>query len=302
MIAMGIIGFGALAPMSTSDYFAKANLVAETRGDHIKLRSAVTSVLSLKQEVGCTERQSGNGKNCCADDLRLLSGSSVRVPAFNSGTPPPILAADNIELRVTMGSAGGDIISTTDPSTNPNAVARNQRFYKVVLVGDFRAKSRETNGAIYSGGVSITGTRTSAVIKGPPMTALVPLEFEIDASGELTSCVVRPNQQTLAGSNSNSYEHCLQSGGIPIPSNVGNLCRFRRLTPISGGTLPCPAGFTGDANEAIGCTVNTSTSGFCAAKIPECPSGSTRDPAPAPGQVGQGEPSLQNGRNSRAIH
>src|SRR5690606_17150824 len=59
--------------------------------------------------------------------------------------------------------------------------------------------------------------------------------------------------------------------GIPVPSRVGNLCRFRGLTkmPEVGQVLPCPAGFIGNPLEE-GCVVNPELKGL-AMTIPPCP-------------------------------
>lgn len=254
-VALGLMALGGLALMATGDYFLKSRLASESRSAHTDLRNLVQTALSQKITT-CNPPTVCTSVNQCKTNLNgVVATPPLSVPTAGGTPVPSITSLNNIELAI---SIGGTPLVTSGKS-------KDHLDYKVFLTGEF--KSQSSTETVYAGAVEIIGKRNS-FLRGGDLTARVPLEFRVNNSGVVTDCFTRPTEGVLALFE-NTLNSCRGAGGMPVPTDYGSFCRFRRPVPIVLGPMPCPDGFLG--TPATGCTVDMGPESPFMKVIPPCP-------------------------------
>lgn len=273
VIAMGLMALGGLALMATGDYFLKSRLASESFSSHIVLRNLIQTALSQKATtcVGtvCTST------NLCKTNLR----SKASIPVKGA-----LEESDDVNLAIYVGGGAGTLLAESG-SLNAAATAReisDHLKYKILLVG--RQKSNTPTSTTYTGSVVVIGDR-KLLGRSDSLRADVPVEFSINNTGGIIDCSTRPAARMIA-IGPNTADACMSAGGIPVPSTIGNLCRFRAPPVIAAPEVDCPIGFVGDPlNKNIDCTQDLTKTSDWIEFIPPCPSGFTPDPVMAKGSL-----------------
>lgn len=267
-IALGLMGIGALALMTTSEYFLKSKVANESRAAHTDLRNLVQQALAQKTKVCPGGSTACSVVNNCRASLRSKTGGPVPIPTAKIQSHDNLDASDNLELAVYMGSPrptlviqSGNVASTT----NARERADKQR-YKVVLVGRYKSETPTT--ITYAGAIEITADR---ILQGRPdvLRASVPLDFTMDRiTNAFEDCTTRPTERVIAGGD-NTVNGCQTAGGTPVPTSIGMLCRFKTPPILSVPPVTCPPGFVGDPKVA--CMLDKSADSPLIDSIPACP-------------------------------
>jgi hypothetical protein len=273
---LALAAVGMLALLATQDYFEKARLTIETRATHTTRRNQIYQALSNRIKV-CPPGGLPSScvvQNACPLNLLAKNGGGISIPLSKLATLDPIRLDDRIELAVKVGTGGAPfIVSRTlggagAPAAQPTQSERQDRLqYDVLLTGSYRS---QTAGGLrtYVGAVELIGHR-NLIGRDDELRAQVPIEFTIDSGGALTDCVARTSERTITGG-LNTIDQCLEAGGVTIPSDLGNLCRFRTPPPLPDLKVACPPGFIGD--PAVACTLDPDDDATFLQTIPACPS------------------------------
>ncbi len=145
---------------------------------------------------------------------------------------------------------------------------RDHQRYTISLTGSFvqdSASERE-----FSGSILIVGKRVGLGNEMPDLSATVPIRFKVNKNSpyDISQCEVRTEERPIA-SGSNSVGDCQAAGGIPVPTEIGMLCRFRSKLQMKPLSAICPAGFKGD--PLTGCSVDPDADADQSYGIPDCP-------------------------------
>lgn len=263
---MGLVALGGLALMTTSDYFLKSRVASDSRSAHTDLRNLVQLALAQKTRVCSGGPATCRSVNNCRSSLKDKSGGALLIPAAKIQAHAPLTEADNVELGVYMDTTPIIRSGNASSTTSAREKADHQR-YKILLVGNY--KSDTATSVTYSGSVEIIADRTQQGRSGSMLRASLPLDFTMDSgSGAFEDCSTRPTERVIAGSD-NTVNSCLAAGGIPVPTSIGMLCRFRAPMVITFPQVICPPGFIGD--PYVACTLDQSADSPLIDSIPACP-------------------------------
>jgi hypothetical protein len=279
-IALGLSALGGMALLGVSDYFQNARIAIETRATHTQLRNQIFQALSQKISK-CTNPANCVVTNLCTSNLQAAAGSliipgSKLTSAYNS-----IGQADNLTLAISAGTTAagaplppfiinGNKQVSVNGKTQLQPTARelaDHLMYELYLKGNYAADNG-TSTRTFTGAVVLVSHR-DLLGRSDFLESEIPVDFTVNsATGALQDCVTRSTERSIAGG-LNSVDRCVTSGGTPVPTSLGTLCRFKTPFTISGVTPVCDAGFTG--NPITGCTLDPNGNASTTQTIPNCP-------------------------------
>jgi len=264
VIALGLGALAIVALLATNDYFTKARFSIEARAAHAELRNRILQ--KLVEVVPKCAGSECSPELTCAETLRDPAGTPLRIAKAMAPVASAIDETDQVELSIrTKDPIQPDplhpkelitVISTNpDPKiAPPNDMERRDHLkYQVFLVGN--VKTETPTERTYVGAVVLVGHRNIAGLNGDPvgvgmngpdLRAIVPLTFTAArGDGSLTSCSARANNRPLLQGR-HTAQQCVEAGGTPVPTDLGDLCRFSSAVALLPPPSLCPIDFSGD--------------------------------------------------------
>ncbi len=261
-IALGLVALGTMASLSLSTYISRSTASLNAKAESTAVKNLVQIALNQKKFAPGLPPV-----NLCVSNLVPASLTTLKIPLSGGVPVPTVLPTNKVDLTIQMG--------TTNVITSGVKRTGDQNTYDVRLVGQY--KSTVNGRLIYVGAVEIDTVPTAT--SGVPITTSVPLEFEVDGTGQLKDCYAKPLERELAGSR-NSVSACQLAAGRLVATSVGTLCRFSFLQPLPPAPT-CPDGFVGNPLDPLNpCVVdpNLNTTNAISV-IPACPSPSVQETA-----------------------
>lgn len=266
VISMGLVVIGVMASLAVHSYVTKSTAALDAKARMVQMRNLVALTLGQKKVIA-----GGGLLESCSSSLVAKSGLALAVPTVGGEPISSITETSDVQLQIRID--GANVVTSGKPATGDRST------YKVALVGERKTRNPNTNEVTYVGSVNLETTIPGSEV---PIKASVPLQFDVSAAGALTKCAVRVSERQISQGRFSTAE-CQLAGGVPVPTDLGNFCRFPFIT-ILPPTPICPDGFVGNPvriGTSGGCSVDYSISNSQAMLvIPTCPPPSMVEPSP----------------------